>query len=49
MILEQKQKKKDAEGIDRQYQTTLKQTGGATTSVSVDPWANMRAPDNSKK
>jgi hypothetical protein len=41
-------KKKEAEAVDKQYDSTmkrLKQDG--TTPVRTDPWANMRAPATS--
>jgi hypothetical protein len=38
-------KKKDAEAIDKQYDSTVKRLKqDDATPVRVDPWANMRAP-----
>lgn len=43
------QRQRDAEAIDRQYQSTLKKTQADTTGVQVnDPWQNMRGPADSK-
>ena len=40
-------KKKEHEAVDQQYKRTMQTTTGASTT-KVDPWANMRAPDDSK-
>ena len=48
IIMEQKQKKKDAEALDRQYKTTLEKTRKETTEPKSDPWSNMRGTDDSK-
>jgi hypothetical protein len=48
IILEQKQKKKDAEAQDRQYKSTLERTRQEVTAPRADPWSNMRGTDNSK-
>ncbi len=38
-------KKKDAEAVDKQYDSTLKRMKqDDATPVRTDPWANMRAP-----
>jgi len=38
-------KKKDAEAVDKQYDSTLKRMKrDDATAVRSDPWANMRAP-----
>ncbi len=38
-------KKKEAESVDKQYDSTLKRLKqDGTTPVRTDPWANMRAP-----
>ena len=44
---EDKQKKKDAEAIEKQYNATLKKTDQAAPT-RVDPWQNMRGADDSK-
>jgi hypothetical protein len=50
IIMEMKEKKKQAEETERRYRATLKNTGGdKTTPVRDDPWQNMRGSDNSKK
>ena len=48
IILDQKQKKKDAEEIDKRYKSTLDKTRQETTAVKSDPWSNMRGADDSK-
>ena len=49
LVLEQKQKKKDAEAIDRQYKSTLDKTNrNAVETRPADPWQNMRGTDDSK-
>jgi hypothetical protein len=45
---EEIQKKKEAEALDQQYKSTLKRTNKEET-VRVDPWANMRAPNDGKR
>ena len=38
-------KKKEAESVDKQYDSTLKRLKqDGATPVRTDPWANMRAP-----
>ena len=38
-------KKKEAEAVDKQYNSTLKRMKqDDATAVRTDPWANMRAP-----
>jgi len=48
IIVEQKNKKKDAEALDRQYKSTLDRTRQETTAPRTDPWSNMRGADDSK-
>jgi hypothetical protein len=51
MQLEEKQKQKDAETIDRQYKSTLQRTRGGGSTVATpadDPWSNMRGANDSK-
>jgi hypothetical protein len=48
IILQEKQKKKDAEAQDRQYKSTLDKTRQETTAPRTDPWSNMRGTDDSK-
>ena len=47
-VLDRLQKKKDAEALDKQYNSTLKNTNQATTPVRADPWQNMHGADDSK-
>ena len=46
--IELKEKKKEAEAVDRQYKATMKRTEKDDAPVQVDPWQNMRGTDNSK-
>ncbi len=48
IIMEQKQKKLDAEAIDKRYKSTLDKTRQGTTATRVDPWSNIRGADDSK-
>ena len=41
-------KAKEAEGIDRQYRSTLERTRKEAAPVRTDPWSNMRATDDGK-
>jgi hypothetical protein len=41
-------KKKDAEALDQEYKSTLKRMS-KEDAVRVDPWANMRAPNDGKR
>jgi hypothetical protein len=41
-------KKKDAEALDQEYKSTLKRTN-KEDAVRIDPWANMRAPNDGKR
>jgi hypothetical protein len=52
MQLEDQQKQREAESIDRQYKSTLQRTrtsgSVATTPATDDPWSNMRGSSDSK-
>jgi hypothetical protein len=48
MVQEEKQKKKDAVGVDLQYKATLRRTNQDVAPVRTDPWQNMRGADDSK-
>lgn len=48
IMMEQKQKKLDAEAIDKRYKSTLDKTRQNTTTTRVDPWSNIRGADDSK-
>ena len=51
MQMEQEQKKKDAEAIDKQYKATLDRIKRNETQTEIranDPWSNMRGHDDSK-
>jgi len=45
---EMENKKKDAEALDKQYQSILERTSKNAEPVKIDPWSNMRAPDDPK-
>jgi Ni/Co efflux regulator RcnB len=46
-----REKKRQAEDNDRQYQRMMERTRktGDTASTRSDPWANMRAPSDGKR
>ena len=46
--MEQKQKKLEAEAIDKRYQSTLEKTRKDTAATRVDPWSNIRGAEDSK-
>ena len=47
--VEEDQRRKDGEEIDRQYKSTLQRTRkDATETRAVDPWQSMRGTDDSK-
>jgi hypothetical protein len=48
IIMDQKQKKLDAEEIDKKYKSTLDKTRKDTAATRADPWSNMRGADDSK-
>ncbi len=48
IMMEQKQKKVDAEEIDKKYKSTLDKTRKDTAATRADPWSNMRGADDSK-
>ena len=46
---QERQKQRDADTVDRQYQSTVKKTQADTTGVQVnDPWQNMRGAAETK-
>jgi len=47
-VMEQKQKKLEAEAVDKRYKSTLDKTRQDTTATRVDPWSNIRGADDSK-
>lgn len=48
LAVEAREKKKNAEAVDQQYQATLKRTQKDDAPVRIDPWQNMRGTDASK-
>jgi len=45
---EAQQKKKEAEAVEKQYKSTLKNTDSTAKPTRIDPWQNMRGADDSK-
>jgi hypothetical protein len=41
----EKQQREDAKIIDKQYESTLKNTRSDAPKTNVDPWGNVRAAD----
>lgn len=48
IIIEQKEKRKEAEDTDKRYKATLQKTRKDTPAERIDPWSNMRGADDSK-
>ena len=48
LAAEAEQKKKEAEVVDKQYKSVLKNTDQAAAPVRIDPWQNMRGAADSK-
>lgn len=48
MVLDQEQKLKDREEVDKRYKSTLEKTRQDTPVVRNDPWSNMRGANDSK-
>lgn len=46
---EDAQRQRDAEAADRQYRATLRATDQGKTPVAIDPWRNMRGPNEGKR
>ncbi len=47
--IEDEQKRKEAEKVDKQYKTFMdRNVDQSTAPVRVDPWQNMRGADDSK-
>jgi hypothetical protein len=47
--LEAQEKRRNQEELDRAYKSSLQRTGGGGAPVTLDPWANARAPSPPKK
>jgi flagellar biosynthesis/type III secretory pathway M-ring protein FliF/YscJ len=45
---DERQKKKDAEEIEKRYNSMLKNAGNTAAPTRIDPWQNMRGADDSK-
>jgi flagellar biosynthesis/type III secretory pathway M-ring protein FliF/YscJ len=48
LAVEEQQKKKEAEAVEKEYNATRKYRDQAATPTRVDPWQNMRGADDSK-
>lgn len=48
MVLDQEQKLKEREEIDKRYKSTLEKTRQETTTTRADPWSNMRGANEPK-
>ena len=48
LAVDEAQKKKEAEAVEKQYNATRKFRDQAATPTRSDPWQNMRGADNSK-
>ena len=46
--MEQRQKKLEAEAVDKRYQSTLDKTRKDTAATPVDPWSNIRGASDAK-
>jgi len=50
IMIQEREKKQQAEALDKQYKRTLDQTRKeGDAPVRSDPWANMRGPKNDGK
>jgi hypothetical protein len=51
LVILDREKKQQAEQVDRQYKRTLEQTrkDGNAAATANDPWANMRTPTDGKR
>jgi len=48
MQIDEDNRKKDAETIDKQYKSTLQKTNREAVETRSDPWQNMRGTDDAK-
>ena len=48
IILDQKEKQKEREEIDKRYKATLQKTRKEGPAERMDPWANMRGASTSE-
>ena len=48
LAVDEQQKKKEAEAVDKQYNAMRKNRDQAATPTRTDPWQNMRGADDSK-
>jgi hypothetical protein len=48
LAVEEQQKKKEAEAIEKRYNSIIKNTGNAAAPTRIDPWQNMRGAGDSQ-
>jgi len=48
LAVDEQQKKKEADAVEKQYNATRKFRDQAATPTRSDPWQNMRGADDSK-
>jgi hypothetical protein len=49
LVILEREKKQQADQVDRQYKRTLEQTRKDAAATANDPWANMRTPTDGKR
>jgi len=49
LVIMEKEKKAQAEAIDKQYKRTIEQTRQEVDAPRNDPWANMRGSNDGKR
>lgn len=50
IVIQERDKKQQAEAVDKQYKRTLEQTRkDGDSATRNDPWANMRGPNDGKR
>ena len=49
LVIQEREKKQQAEALDRQYKRTLDQTRKEVETPRNDPWANMRGSNDNKR
>jgi hypothetical protein len=49
MQLQEDERKKAAEDVDRRYKATLQKTSKETAPTRVDPWSNFRGAGDGKR
>jgi hypothetical protein len=49
LVAEEKEKQKQAEALDKQYQRMMQRSRKDTETPKTDPWSNMRTPNDGKR